>query len=85
MARRLAGDKEGKGKGSKGDGDEDEGGGQQRGQGRQGNGKGGKAMARATRVPGERMGTAMATKGGMVTKTRLGGAGSGNDQPLHAT
>ncbi len=46
-------------------------------------GKGGKAMATATRVAGEQ--TAMATKRVMMTKTRLGGAGGGNDQPLHTT
>ncbi len=46
-------------------------------------GKGGKVMATATRVVGKRMVTA--TKRAMVTKTRLGGAGGVNDQPLHAT
>ncbi len=46
-------------------------------------GKGGKAMATATRVAGEQ--TATATKRVMATKTRLGGTGGGNDQPLRAT
>ncbi len=46
-------------------------------------GKGSKAMAMATRVAGERMATA--TKRAMAMKTRLGGAGGGNDQPLPAT
>jgi hypothetical protein len=46
--------------------------------------KGGKtiAMVMATRVAGER--TVLATKRAMTTKTRLGGEGGGNDQPLHA-
>jgi hypothetical protein len=43
----------------------------------------GKAMARVTRVGGER--TAMATKRAMAMKTRLEGAGGSDDQPLHAT
>ncbi len=46
-------------------------------------GKGGKAMATATRVAGKWM--AMATKRVMATKTRLGGAGGSNDQPLCTT
>ncbi len=45
--------------------------------------KGGKAMAMATRVVGEQ--TAMATKRAMAMKTRLEGAGGGNDQPLCTT
>ncbi len=48
-------------------------------------GKGNKAMARATRVVGERTATAMATKRAMAMSTRLGGTGGGNDQPLRAT
>jgi hypothetical protein len=47
MARRLAGDKEGKGEGGKGNGDNNEGGGQQRGQGRQGDGEGDKGGGQA--------------------------------------
>ncbi len=46
-------------------------------------GEGGKGMATATRVEGKQ--TEMATKRVMGIKTRLGGAGGGNDQPLHAT
>jgi hypothetical protein len=75
MAKRLVGDNEGKAKGSKGGGDNDEGDGQRRGQGQQGDGNGDKGA-------GERMATA--TKRAIATKTRLGGAGSSNDQPLHA-
>ncbi len=48
-----------------------------------GEGKGGKAMATATMVACKEMATAM--KRAMATKMRLGGAGGGNDQPLHAT
>jgi hypothetical protein len=46
-------------------------------------GKGSKAMMMVTRVVGKW--TAMATKKGRATKTRLGGTGGGNDQPLLAT
>jgi hypothetical protein len=67
-ALRLDGDKQGKGKGGKDNGDDNEGGKV---------GKGGKAMVTVTRVAGEQ--TAMATKRAMATKTRVGGAGGGND------
>ncbi len=48
-------------------------------------GKGGKVILRVTRAAGKQMATAMATKRAMATKMRLGGAGGGNDQPLHTT
>ncbi len=41
--------------------------------------EGKKEMARATRVVDERMATATARKRAMATKTRLGGAGGGDD------
>ncbi len=46
-------------------------------------GKGGKTMATTARVASKR--TATATKRAMPMKTRLGGAGGGNYQPLHVT
>jgi hypothetical protein len=46
-------------------------------------GKGSKPLAMVTRVAGKQ--TATATNRVMATKTRLGGTGEGNDQPLRAT
>ncbi len=46
-------------------------------------GEGSKSMAMATRVVGKQMATTM--KRAMAKKSRLGGAGGGNDRPLCAT
>jgi hypothetical protein len=48
-----------------------------------GEGEGVKAMARVARLAGKRMATV--TKRAMVVMSTLGGAGGGDDQPLHTT